>query len=166
MRDAGGPAIQRIARVLARLEDLLLAVLLTGMILLAAGQIFSRNLLSQGLLWGEPLLRLLVLWIALLGAMAATREGRHIRIDLLSRFLPAAAQAWSRRFTDAFSAVICGLMAWHAGRFVVDEWHGGLEFFSGVPAWSVQLIIPFGFAVMSLRFALHSLFGPPTETSA
>ncbi len=156
--------IHLLGRGLARLEDILLALLLTCMILLAAGQIFSRNLFSYGLLWGEPLLRLLLLWLSLLGAMAATRDGRHIRIDIMSRFLPPAMKHWARRLTDAFSALICGLLTWHSGRFVYDEWQGGLEFFSGVPAWTTELIIPFGFGVMTLRFLLQCLVGPPVAS--
>ncbi len=160
MSNTGIGRIQRLSQALARLEDLLLALLLTGMILLAAGQIFSRNLFSHGLLWGEPLLRLLVLWLAMLGAMAATRDGRHIHIDVLSRFLPPAMKHGAQRLTDIFSALVCGLLAWHAGRFVYDEWQGGLEFFSGVPAWAAELIMPLGFGVMGLRFLLRSLTNP------
>jgi TRAP-type C4-dicarboxylate transport system permease small subunit len=142
-------------------EDALLALLLTGMILLAAAQILLRNLLSVGLVWGEPLLRILVLWLALLGAMAATRQGKHIRIDVLSRFLPPRATTYLRRVTDLFSGLVCALVAWHAGRFVYMEWQDGFELFSSIPAWVFELILPLGFTVMALRFLLHALLGPP-----
>ena len=161
MNGGGGSRLERAGRILARLEDLLLALLLTGMILLAAAQIFSRNLFSFGFVWGEPLLRALVLWLALLGAMAATRDGNHIHIDLLSRFLPPSAERLVRRVTDLFSAGVCALMAWHAGRFVHADWQDGMEWFSGVPSWIVELIIPIGFGVMALRFGLQALSGPP-----
>jgi TRAP-type C4-dicarboxylate transport system permease small subunit len=159
----GKPRLERIRRGVMRLEDLLLTLLLSGMILLATAQILSRNLFSFGFIWGEPLLRVLVLWLALLGAMAATRDGNHIRIDLLSRFLPAGANLLVRRITDLFAALVCALVAWHAGRFVYAEWQDGLEWISGVPSWSVELIIPIGFGVMALRFLLHAMLGPPRE---
>jgi TRAP-type C4-dicarboxylate transport system permease small subunit len=164
--NAGGASrLERTRRLVSRLEDGLLALLLTGMILLAALQIFSRNLFSFGFVWGEPLLRMLVLWLALLGAMAATRDGNHIHIDLLSRFLPEGAERPLRRLTDLFSALACGLAAWHAARFVLDDWQYGMEWASGVPSWLVELIIPIGFGVMALRFLLHALFGPPAPPS-
>ena len=153
--------LERIRRGVARLEDALLTLLLTGMILLASAQIISRNLFSFGFVWGEPLLRVLVLWLALLGAMAATRDGNHIRIDVLSRFLPPGANLLVRRITDLFSALVCALVAWHASRFVHAEWQDGLELFSGVSSWAVELIIPVGFGVMALRFLLHTVLGPP-----
>ncbi len=159
----GGNRLQRAARLLARSEDAILAVLLTGMILLAAAQIFSRNLFSVGLTWGEPLLRVLVLWLTLLGAMAATREGHHIRIDALSRFLPAWGNRAARRITDLFSALICGLLAWHSGRFVHADWQDGLELYTGVPSWTAELIMPIGFAVMTLRFLIQAIAGHPSQ---
>lgn len=133
------------------------------MILLAAFQIVSRNLFSFGLLWGEPLLRVLVLWLALLGAMAATRDGNHIKIDVLPRFLPRRVNHYVRRVTDLFSALVCALLAWHAARFVHAEWQDGLEMFAGIPSWAFELIIPFGFGIMALRFLLHAVFGPPAR---
>jgi len=92
------------------------------------------------------------------------RDGNHIRIDLLSRFLPAGAGRLLRRLTDLFSALVCALLAWHAGRFVYADWQDGMEWISGIPSWSVELIIPIGFGVMALRFGLQTLTGPPTET--
>jgi TRAP-type C4-dicarboxylate transport system permease small subunit len=153
----------RLSRILARAEDGLLALLLTLMVLLAAGQILARNLFGTGLVWGEPLLRLLVLWITLLGALAATRDGHHIRIDALSRFLGPTARGRVRRLTDGFAAGVCGLLAWHGGRLVQMEWQDGLELFAGVPAWLGELIIPAGFGLMALRLALQALFGPPPD---
>ena len=161
MNAGGRSRLERIRHGVARLEDILLTLLLTGMILLAAAQILSRNLFSFGFVWGEPLLRVLVLWLALLGAMAATRDGNHIRIDVLSRFLPPGANLWVRRITDLFGALVCALVAWHAGRFVHADWQDGLNWISGVPSWTVELIIPIGFGVMALRFLLHALLGPP-----
>ena len=56
-------------------------------IFLALLQILLRNAFGFGFLWAESVLKILVLWIALLGAMVATREDHHIKIDLLERFL-------------------------------------------------------------------------------
>ena len=153
----------RLQRLLLVVEDGLLVLLLSTMILLAAGQILLRNLWDVGLSWGDPLLRVLVLWITLLGAMAATREHHHIHIDLLSRFLPPR---WRRRvqgLTDLFAALVCGLLAWHSGRFVWFEWQDGTILFGALPAWSCELVMPLGFGVMGLRFLLRVASGSSPE---
>ena len=54
------------------IEDSILALLLFGMIVLSTSQIFLRNIFDSGIIWADPLLRVMVLWIGLLGALAAT----------------------------------------------------------------------------------------------
>lgn len=144
-------------RALHLAEDLVLVSLLGGLVLLAATQILMRNLFDAGLPWADPLLRLLVLWLALAGALAATRDNKHIRIDLLSRLLTDRLAVWTDRLTCAFTAIVCALLAWHGGRLVWFEYQDGTQVAPGIPAWAAELIIPLGFGLMALRFALHTL---------
>lgn len=144
--------LKRVKRLLQLLEDGLLVGMLSGMILMAAGQIVLRNLFDTGLFWADPALRMLVLWLTLLGAIAATRADRHIRIDLLSRFLRPRGKAIVQGINDLFSAMVCGLISWHAARFVYHEWQDGASLFGGLPAWLGEIIIPIGFGIMALRF--------------
>jgi TRAP-type C4-dicarboxylate transport system permease small subunit len=132
-----------------------LALLLTAMILLAPLQIFLRNFFDQGISWADPVLRVLVLWVGLLGAVAASRGGRHITIDVLSKLAGARAQVAVRVVTGGFAAGICGVVAWHAGRFVASEYSYESIAFSGIPAWMLQVIIPFAFGVIGLRYLLQ-----------
>ncbi len=148
-------------RAILAVENVLLALLLSAMILLAAAQILMRNLFLSGFSWGDPTLRILVLWVALLGAMVATREQNHIRIDLLSRYLPAKVKQPMDRVTDLFASSVCGLLAWHSARFVYFEWQDGNLLFSAVPAWLCELILPIAFSVMALRLLISAIAGRP-----
>jgi TRAP-type C4-dicarboxylate transport system permease small subunit len=145
--------LQRLRRVTGRLEDGILVLLLTVMIAVAAAQILLRDLWESGLVWGDPLTKVLVLWVALLGAMAATREGNHITVDVLSRYLPPRAKAVGRVLTDLFAAIVCALLAWHGGRLVLIDRDAATLAFAHVPTWVSELIIPIGFGVMALRLA-------------
>ncbi len=149
--------LQVTIRALRLVEDTLLALLLMAMIGLSATQILLRNLFETGLPWADPLLRLLVLWLALAGALAATRENRHIRIDLLSRFLSGALNQVADRLASLFTAGICALLAWHGGRLVWFEYQDATLLGAGIPAWVAQIVIPLGFGLMALRFALLTL---------
>ena len=160
-----GSFLVRLQQAALWIEDALLVLILTLMILLAAGQILLRNLFDTGFSWGDPTLRVLVLWVALLGAMAATRDVHHIRIDLLSRYLPAGIRRINQRVTDLFAGAVCSLLAWHSGRFVFFEWQDGSILFAAVPAWVCELILPLGFGVMALRFVLRGLTGRHEENN-
>lgn len=145
------PLLLRISRFI---EDSVMVTLVSIMILVAGSQIILRNFFDTGFGWSDPLLRVMVLWVGLVGAMAATRERRHISIDVLSRFLPLRGKQLSGIITDLFSSVVTALLAWHSAQFVIMEYQGGAEAFIGVPAWACEAIMPFGFAVMALRFAV------------
>src|SRR5574339_1245005 len=116
--------ISPLLRVTRFLEDCMMIVLVSTMILVAGAQIVLRNLFDTGFGWSDPLLRVMVMWVGLVGAMAATRERRHITIDVLTRFLPARGRQVSGVITDIFSTLVCALLAWHSGLFVIDEYHG------------------------------------------
>ncbi len=140
-----------------RLEDGILVTILAAMIVLAIGQVALRNVWGSGIGWADPLLRILVLWIALLGAMAATRDRNHISIDVLSKFLPTYLKNPAQLLTYWFTASICALLAWQGGRLVLLDYQEATTAFASIPAWACELIIPLGFGVMSLRFFLYGL---------
>jgi TRAP-type C4-dicarboxylate transport system permease small subunit len=148
--------IKKLKHLLIRLEEGLLVLMLSAMILLASWQILIRNLFDSGLFWADPALRILVLWLALLGAIAATHDDRHIRIDLLSRFLSPRGKRWVHSINDLFSGAVCGVIAWHGGRLVYFEWQDGSQLFGSLPAWLGELIIPLGFGIMALRLLISA----------
>jgi len=144
-----------------KIEDGLLIIILTSMIILAVYQIIARNLFSEGIVWIDPLLRTLVLWVGLSGAVVATRSDNHIRIDVFAKHLPKHFLPYIQRIVYLFTFSICLLIAWHAGRFIYSEYEYGTIAFSGVPSWLTGLIIPLSFTLIAIRYAL--LFISPYE---
>ena len=71
-------SLVRLNRLISRLEDSLLIGLVASLLLLAVAQIVLRNAFGEGILWAEPVMRIAVLWIAMIGGMVACREGGHI----------------------------------------------------------------------------------------
>ncbi|WP_430461240.1 TRAP transporter small permease [Thalassolituus sp. LLYu03] len=149
--------MKRLLTVLHRIEDGVLVALLLAMILLAGVDILARTLFGGGVVWVQPLLRVMVLWIGLLGALLATRTREHIAIDLTSRLAGPALKRVLAVITSAFAAFVCGVIAINAKEFVKLAYEFGDVAFAQVPAWPLQLIIPISFALMSLRFAVQAL---------
>lgn len=157
--DQGG-ALNRAVRFICAVEDGLLASVLGAMVILATAQIVLRNLFDASFIWGDPILRVLVLWVGLLGAMAASRERKHITVDVLSRVLKGRARAAADVLTNLFAGAVTGILAWQTARFVAFDYVGGTiairqaPLVGDIPTWWLELIIPVAFAIMSLRFAL------------
>ena len=144
----------RVLGTLRRIEDGILVLLLMTMIGVAASQVVLRNFFDAGLYWGDSLVRVTVLWVALVGAMVASRDDSHIRIDLLSRLIKPENQTWLVRSTRLFSCVVLGLFTWGSGQFVYYEYVDNAIAFGDVPAWMCEIIMPIGGGVMTLRYLL------------
>jgi TRAP-type C4-dicarboxylate transport system permease small subunit len=148
--------IRRCQGAIHRVEDLFLALLLTAMIVLASAQIFLRNLFDSSFSWGDPLLRILVLWVGLLGALAASRGNRQITVDVISRLLEGRAKSAARAVASLFTTAVCGVLAFHAGRFVEMERAIGTPAVGALPAWLFELVMPFAFGLACVRYALET----------
>jgi|TARA_Y100000310_G_C20656634_1_gene802293 TRAP-type C4-dicarboxylate transport system permease small subunit len=149
--------LKRPVRAIHLLEDSALVIALVTMMTIAVVQIALRNFFDSGIFWADSFIRILVLWVALLGAMVATRENNHIRIDVLSRYLPEHINRHVSAVVGLFASMVCAVAAWHCAQFVLLESEDPSMAFAQVPHWVCELIMPFAFAVMSLRFLLGTI---------
>ena len=143
-------------RILQKVEDSVLIGLLLLMVFIAVFQIFARNLFDSGIRFGDELIRVLVLWISLMGAMVASRNNSHVNIDLISRYLPSHIKKISTILVGIFTSFICAVMSWFSFNFVMMEKLDNVIAFAGIPVWVCQSIIPVSFAVISFRYLLLS----------
>ncbi len=142
---------------IARVETVLIVITLSVMILLAFLQVLLRNFFDQGILWGDILLRHLVLWVGFIGASLATRDEKHISIDLFSRFFHNRGKDTVHLITNLFSVFISYLLTDASWYFVMDEKMAGTTIFNDIPVWYFQIIIPIGFGLITFRFLLLAI---------
>jgi C4-dicarboxylate transporter DctQ subunit len=147
----------RTDEVIDRVEQTLITILLSLMIAIAFLQIVLRNIFATGITWADPLVRNLVLWVGFVGAAIATREGKHITIDLLPQWVPQQVKTIIGVIIQLFAAFICGLLTFASVKFVRNEALMGSITFLGIPGWVPQLILPITFGIMALRFCLLAL---------
>lgn len=149
--------LRAINNMIAKVEFGFVILILTSMVLLAFTQIILRNFFSTSISWADILLRHLVLWIGFIGASLATKEQRHINIDVLSRIIPEKASEYIHVVTNLFAAIICFFLTRAAVRFVIMEQEMGSTIFAGIPIWIAESIIAAGFGLMTFRFALQAI---------
>ena len=122
--------------------------LLIGLICI---NILTRNIFhwtSHALLELAPTV---VLWLALVGATLALKHQRHIKIELLLRFLPLPARRLATSLTRLFAMGICALLAWASVSFVYNE-----VVLLGAKGW-MAICFPLFFSVAFFRFSLDLL---------
>lgn len=117
--------------------------------------------LSQSLpplVWGDAVVRNLVLWVGFVGASIAAQEGGHLAIDFVTHFTPKNFKKYSSIFTSLVSAVVCALLSRAAYHFFQDEKMAGSYLIQDVLPYAYAIaIIPLGFLMMSLRFFMKTL---------
>ncbi len=151
-------------RAVNKFEDWFLISILATMVVLAVAQIFYRNVFGAGVVWIDPLLRVLVLWVAIAGAVVATRNDNHIRIDFFTRYFSKKLYQYLQRVVYAFCMFICGVISWYGAKFVQMDYEYNTIAFSGIPAWMTELVIPIGFFLMATRYMLFCI-SPPVKRS-
>lgn len=143
---------------LYRIEDFVVTILLSSILLLSITQIILRNFYDSGFIWADSLIRILVLWLGLSGAILASRHGKQINIDVLSQFIPAQYKHYIFKFNNFFAATICLIISYYSFLFVSLEYQDGIYAFEKVPAWVAEAIIPFGFLIMGIKYLVQIRF--------
>ena len=123
----------------------------------AVVQIVLRNFFDSGIIWADGFLQVMVLWIGLVGAVAASRDDRQITVDVLTRFVSPRFRPWLRVVTDLFTSGLSGTLAWHAWRLVKEEKLGGMTAFGSVPLWVCEIILPVAFGLIALRSLIFAV---------
>ena len=143
---------------LTRTEDAILVLCLVVMILLAFFNILLRNVTGGGIVWADRMLTQLVLWIAIMGGAVSTRKNDHIRIDVVSHFIPDQYKSILNFVTDLFSAIVCFMLA-HASLMLVFtiEYPDHRLIIPHIESWLFMIIMPLGFSIMGLRFFRHAI---------
>ncbi len=136
-------------------EKVLLISILSFVIGLSFLQVIMRNFFEGGFVWGDVFLRHMVLWLGLIGASVATKENRHINIDIVSRLLKAKSKIIVNLLVSLISVYVCWLLLMSSIKFVSAEKEFGTTIFSDTPAWIFQSIFPIAFSIMEFRFVLN-----------
>ena len=140
--------------VIYKVERVLLVSALIIMSLVVFIQVVLR-FFDNGFPWAEELARYLMIWAGFLGASIATRQRRHLKIDILPRFLPAdsTAKAIVARAASLISAGFCFFLVKVGYDFVSNSAKFGRTSSSmGVPIWLIQLSIPLTMLIIACRF--------------
>jgi len=146
--------LEKIDHLLEKAERGLAVGLFTLLIGLISINIVARNVLhwaSQDLMELSPTV---VLWLALVGATLALKHRRHIKIELLLRFLPSGAQRLAGCATALFAMGVCGVLAYASVSFVCNE----LVLFGprGWPAVCFPIFFGTAFFRFGIDFLQHS----------
>ena len=106
--------------------NVLLVVLFTILVVDVLWGVLTRYMLGGQARWSEELARVLMVWLGLLGAALASREEKHLGLDIVVRQWAPEVQNWARLFVHSCVGVFGLLiMAYGGGQLVLQRLAAG-----------------------------------------
>ena len=92
---------------LGKLEEIVAGIFLVLMSLCTVGNVIARYVFNSPIAWAEEFARYAFVWVVFLGAVACTKQKRHIIIDAVVAALPRRIRSGVLAFADL---LVIGLM--------------------------------------------------------
>ena len=143
--------------ILKTIEDYLVVLLLSLVILVSLTQIGMRLFFNSSIIWGDEFIKIIILWLAMIASVSASRSNRHLKIDLIDNFFSNKISHLPKIISKLFVSIICGVVTWHSILYIhliitFDE-----TVLNGFPAWIAYAIVPLSFFMMSYRYFFQAL---------
>lgn len=150
------PPKSPILRGLYAAEDGAINVVFLVMTALPVLQIIIRKIFDTGIPSAQPIVQHLTLWACFLGAMLATREGKHLSLSTSELLPEGKPRAYAKVFTNTVAAGVTALLAYASVKLVQADMGGTTMLVGDVPEWWAELVMPFALAVMALRLVYRA----------
>jgi C4-dicarboxylate transporter, DctM subunit len=153
---APGPAGRSLLRPLHRLEHGTVGLALLLMALLPLLDMVARWSGTEGVPGARPLVQHLMLWVALLGAGLAAREGRLLALATPQLIRSARVRRAAGIVSGSLLAGVCALLLRSSLELVLIEREARTPLALGIPLWVAQLVMPAGFLIIAVRAVLKA----------
>ncbi len=140
-------------RLNEHLEEWILIVTYTVMLIIATAQILYRYVINMSLSWSQDLLTYMLIWSVFIGISLAVKRRRHIKVELIFVLLPKNAHFYLKVFSNLVFILFCTAI----GYYSVLKIHNLLFInpqmseSTGLPMWLVQSAVPLGFILSVYR---------------
>ena len=137
-------------------ENLLLVVALAAMLLLPVTEILLRQVFKTGVSGSSAIVQHLTLIVGMLGGAIAARDGRLLALSPVQTLLKGRARVAAKVFSSGFAAAICFFLCLASLQYVLALKPLGKILVYGIPVWVIQLFLPLGFGLITLRLIWHA----------
>lgn len=139
--------------IVDRVEEGVIAFLLTTMTLIAFVQVIARYVFNYSFVWALELVTFMFAWLIFLGISYGVRVGSHIGVDALVKSLPPA----KARAVGVVATLLCMVYAaivFYGGWIYVAKMVeiGIMGEDIPIPQWVPRLVLPLGYAFLFFRF--------------
>lgn len=143
--------------VLQEFEKIVCAVLFLSMTLIGFANVVVRYATHYSFAASEEVLTNGFLLLTVFGAAIAARRGEHLAVTLVQDALPRRAAQAVFILSVILSVLLLAASAWFSWVTLVNQIESGIRSYAlGLPAWWYQIGLPFGFALIIIRYLQHA----------
>ncbi len=136
---------------IVRVENTIALLAMAGIIVIPLGEIVLRKWFSTGIPGAAPFAQHLTMWVGMLGAAIAARDGKLLSLAT-GEFLAHSKTAHAAKLVAAtVGAAVSTVFAVGGLSLVTLDRVDGAEIAAGVPVWVADLVLPFAFGLIALR---------------
>lgn len=150
-RGEGRGAPGTVLSVLRSGENGLVVLCLATMVLLPLIEASMRRLFNEGVPGASTIVQHLCLVLSMVGGAIAARENRLLALSTFSEFLKGRWKWLSQVLGHGFGAAIAMTLCVASAQYVMQERTSGNIFAYGIPRWVLELVMPLGFGLISVR---------------
>lgn len=149
-----GPPPGSAHRIASAIEEGVAGAALASMLVLLIIETVVRPWLGFGIGGSLQFVRQLTLWVALLGAALAARDGRLLALATGTLLPEARLRTTATVLAAACAAAVTAALCQGSVMLVLGEYEYGTRAAS-LPAWISQTVLPAGFALIAMRLILQ-----------
>jgi TRAP-type C4-dicarboxylate transport system permease small subunit len=147
--------LERADRGVEALERAVLVAAILLMAAMGAANVVSRNVLGRSLASADELAQMLMIVVTFLGIGYGARYARHIRMSAVHEQLPPRARKVLWVVCSAGTALLLGVLAYHAVRYTLSvRATGRVSPVLQAPLWVVYACAPLGLALGAWQYVL------------
>ncbi len=152
-------AARRFLDMLFKLESAVAMAAFLVISLLLLSDVVSREFLGSSI-WGAQRISVyLMIVTGFLGLGLAADRGRHLRPRFADKLVPAALAGAASRLGSAIMGAVFIWFAWLGVTFVMSAYqYGDLAQTIKTPLWMIELIVPYAFLSVALRYLLFAIW--------
>ncbi|MFD1796359.1 TRAP transporter small permease [Paracoccus aurantiacus] len=143
--------------ILNEAEKIVCAAIFLGMTAIGFANVCARYLTHYSLAATEELLTYGFLLLTVFGAAIAARRGEHLAVTLLTDKLPLTLRRAVFLLAVALTVFLLAMSAWFSWQALVNTFRNGMTSYAlQIPAWYYQAAVPFGFALIIVRYLQYA----------
>jgi C4-dicarboxylate transporter DctQ subunit len=145
--------LDRLARIIARIEDISVGVILLGATFILFQGVVLRYLFNYSFSWTEEVVRYSIVWLVFIGGSIAARRGAHICMDIIVVYLPPRAKLAMAAVATAIACLFTLLITYYGVILTWSIWGYDQRTPAGeFPMALAFAAVPVGCALMTIRF--------------